>query len=68
MCSAYACSYGCMKRELDETGWLAGNTVVLRERLIVLRQSYGQSSPCAVYLTLIHYRATHKVAATDFSL
>ncbi len=50
MCSPHACSYRIirMHRELDEIGLFVGNTVVLREQLIVLRQSLGQSSLCGM--------------------
>ncbi len=45
MCSAYACSVLIlMDGELDETGLLFSNTVVPKERLIVLSSFIGRSS------------------------
>jgi hypothetical protein len=38
------CVFIWMHGELDETGSFIGNTVVLREPLIVLRWVYGKSS------------------------
>jgi hypothetical protein len=44
-----ACMYViCIHVELDETSLFVGNTVALREQLLVLRQSRGQSSPCGI--------------------
>ncbi len=48
ICAAHMRVHKDAERELDETGLLAGNTVVSREQLIVLLQSRGQSSLCDI--------------------